>query len=275
MSNGIFINPGTEKQIQENGFAIIPFANAAELDELKQFYALLPAAPAKGTQVTMFNPSYNYRKMVDEKIKQVCAAKAAALFNNYEVLYTNFMVKEPGPEGDFPVHQDWTYVDETQHTSYALWIPTEDVDANNGALHVVKGSHKIITALRGPHVHEPFRNISAVLKEKYSFPVNLKAGEALVWDHRLVHFSNPNTSNKARVAFTLIMVPKGVEVMHCFGIHETNGTVVEKYRAGTEFYMQYNISQRPFFATLLETVEQPLVNFGEGELKELLATVLA
>ncbi|GIV34457.1 MAG: hypothetical protein KatS3mg031_1992 [Chitinophagales bacterium] len=258
----IFKDSSINQAIEKNGFAVIPFIDSRIAEELKRFYASLPAAQgATGTHVTMFNPSSDYRRKVHEKISELCGSRATQLTHGYRVLYTNFMIKEPGPEGNFPVHQDWTYVDEKQYTSIAFWIPLHDVDARNGALHVVRGSHHFLTALRGPYVHEPFQHLSDVIKNHFSEPVNLKAGEALVWDHRLIHFSLPNLTSQPRLAFTLIMVPQQAPVCHCYGLPESQGTLIELYEVDTEFYMHYTIGQRPQGVKLLTTIKQPALSF--------------
>jgi cyclopropane fatty-acyl-phospholipid synthase-like methyltransferase len=257
-----FKDSGLNAEIEENGFAIVPFAGAEELREIADFYHSLPKVDAKGTYVTMFHPAYDYRKKVDLKIKELFEEKATALLPGYEALFANFMVKESGQEGYFPVHQDWTYVDETRFASYALWIPTQDVNIDNGALHVVRGSHRLLTALRGPNVHEPFAHLSDVIREKYSEPIHLKAGEALVWDHRLIHFSLPNTMPVARLAFTLIMVPRNAERYHCWGADEY-GTKVAKYAVDTEFYLKNTIGQEPANCLFIETIEQKPIAMPE------------
>ena len=257
----IFNNDSINQLIERNGYAVIPFLKENTIEKLKSFYKQLPATNSRGTHVTMFNPSDEYRKTVDNRIKELCAAEAENLMNGYRTLYTNYMIKEPGPEGDFPVHQDWTYVDENIFTSIALWIPLQDVNAENGALQVVKGSHKFITKLRGPYVHEPFQKISGLIKSSYSTGIELKAGEALAWDHRLIHFSNPNISSTPRLAFTLIMVPKKAEVFHYFGLQESRGIKMEKFRVDTNFYFKYKIGSRPIGVDLVETIEQPLEFF--------------
>lgn len=260
--------------IAANGFAVVPFCTAEQVEELRAFYAQLPPQQMPGTHVTMFNPSYQYRKAVDEKLRSTCSNTVNELMNGYRVLYGNYMVKETGAAGDFPVHQDWTYVDEQKFASYAFWVPLQNVDETNGALQVVRGSHKIITALRGPYVHEPFKDISEPIKEKYAEPVRLKAGEALVWDHRLVHFSLPNVTATPRLAFTVIAVPEGAPVIHCFGLNETHGTLIEQYEVDTDFFLNYTIGSKPAGVPLLQMVTQPAVDFKEEELNKLFAPVL-
>lgn len=259
-----FKDPLISDALDTKGFAIVPFASAEQVNELKEFYTHLPPTQAKGTHVTMFHPQFDYRKKVDDKLRALLETRALDFMYRYRVLFTNMMVKEPGPEGDFPVHQDWTYVDETQHTSYAFWIPLQDVSATNGALQVVPGSHRLLTRLRGPYIQEPFQHLSQLVREKYAEPVALKAGEALVWDHRLIHFSLPNLTAQARLACTLIVVPEEVEVMHCFGVKKGDADLVEIYQATSDFYLRYTIGKRPEGIALKKTMLQPHLQFDQA-----------
>jgi hypothetical protein len=257
----VFKDDKLNRQLAEKGYVVIPFLSADDIRQLRAYYDALPKSDAKGTHVTMFNPDEDYRTGIDKHIKQICEEKAKALFNNYRALYSNYMVKEPGPEGDFPVHQDWTYVDESKHQSIAIWSPLHEVNKDNGALQVVSGSHKFITEWRGPYVDFVFSEIANEIKQQYSEVVELKAGEALLWDHRLIHFSLPNKSNNPRVAITLIMVPEEAEVYHCYRNLELPGNKIEKYIVDTPFYMNYTISKKPQGVTLKETIDQPAVKY--------------
>ena len=250
-----FVENILNSQIEQDGYAIVPFASQEEIKEITAFYKSLPSVNAKGTYVTMFHPSYEYRKGVDEKIKQLFAARASGFLKNYKPLFANFMIKEPGTEGDFPLHQDWTYVDETRFSSYAFWVPMQDVNIDNGALNVVPGSHNLLRGLRGPGVFEAFSYLSDVIKTKYSKPISLQAGEALVWDHRLIHFSLPNRMDLPRLAFTLIMVPESAEVFHIISTDE-KGIMVSKYTVDTDFYLTHKIGSPPENYDIVDTIQQ-------------------
>jgi len=64
------------------------------------------------------------------------------------------------------------------------------------------------------------------------------------------------------------MVPEAADVIHCYGIPESLGTVIEKLKVDSEFYMKYNIGKKPDFAQLIERVEQPAVNFDENHIRQ-------
>ena len=265
----IFYDKNLSQQLIQNGFVRTPVLNTQEILELKELYISLGPPDRKGTHVTMFAPSYEYRCAVDKGIKKICAEKVVGLMKGYRALYANFMVKESGQEGDFPLHQDWTYVDEHIQNSIAVWIPLHDVDENNGALHMVKGSHKFITQLRGPYVHEPFGHIANEIKRDYSLCADLAAGEALIWDHRLIHFSKPNMTSSPRLAVTIILVPEDARVIHCYAQPESNGKRIEKYIVDTDFYMQYVISRKPEGVPLIEIVDQSARDFTIEEFKQM------
>lgn len=265
-----FTDNALGKEIQKYGFAVIPFASTSDLNSIRKEYESLPLNRGKGTQVTMFNPSEQYRKKVDASIKFIFGKKACDILQNYRVLYTNFMIKEPGAEGHFPVHQDWTYVDERFFSSYAIWVPMQDVNDKNGALHVVQYSHRLNTGLRGPGVFEPVQHLSEEIKSKYSKVVNLKAGEALIWDHRLIHFSLPNFSSQARLAFTLIMVPCGAEVIHCIAKQHDRFDDIDVYSVNEEFYMKYQIGIPPLGVMPRETIRQTREQYSSQQIREIL-----
>lgn len=260
-----FRSSDRNRKILKDGFDVLPFASEYELTILRRLYKGWDVPNFKGTYVSMFNPSVSYRKTIDNCLKNMFEGRATDLMNDYKVLYANMITKMPGPEGDFPFHQDWSYVDESRFSSYAIWVPLDLTHNTNGAVHVIGASHKMITALRGPFLHEPFRKISSNVIKKYSTIISLRPGEALVWDHRLIHFSLPNLTQNPRIAFTLIMVPRAAPIYHCFGWPRDEETTIQKFRVDTDFFMHYSIGSPPVAVPLIETIVQKNVDFSESE----------
>ena len=141
-----------------------------------------------------------------------------------------------------PLHQDWTYIEETQnHRSYAVWIPLQDLHAENGSLEVLEGSHRSGNQWRGPGTTCPFQEHEALIREQGMLSAQyLKAGEAIVWDHRLAHASPPNLTNTPRIAVTAIITPKDKQTLHCVVSDEakSHGHII---LTDTSFYTQYTI----------------------------------
>lgn len=234
------------KEIQHGlnrfGYQPVGSLSTSEIERLVDAYNSLMPKTRTGFHCTMFSPDPDYRWAVDAAIRKVAERVVSELFSGYRILYANFMVKESGPEGDFYVHQDWTYVDETRSQSIALWFPLMDVNADNGALHVVPYSHHMNNLYRGPGVYDPLSHIHDDIRQKLGVPVSLKAGEILAWDHRLVHYSLPNTSDSARLAATVILVPANEQVLHCRG---TEDGTMHIYEVDTDFYMTCSVHDLP------------------------------
>ena len=244
--NQVFYDPVLENEFAVHGYVTLPLLDKKEVQELHDAYDQLEKPASEGFHCSMFSPDVHYRKHVDALIKEAVSNKLDSVLVNYRQLCANFMVKEPEGESDWFVHQDWTFVDETKSTSLAVWTPLTDVGAENGALYVVPGSHKIENMIRGPGVPDPYKNLHQVIREKYSKMVPLKAGQAILWHHRLVHFSPSNLSSKVRVAPTIIMVPSNAPVFHylCQDKNEIQPKA-EKFEVDTDFFMHYSIREQP------------------------------
>jgi hypothetical protein len=231
-----------QHRLNRLGYASFMSLSSSEIGQLVDAYNSLLPKTRIGFHCSMFSPNPDYRRAVDSAIRKVAVRVVSELFSGYRILYANFMVKEPGPDGDFFVHQDWTYVDETRSQSIALWFPLMDVTADNGALHVVPGSHKMKNVYRGPGVYDPLLNIHEDIRHELGVPIPLKAGEILAWDHRLVHYSLPNISDSARLAATVILIPADEQVLHCRGTEDGKMNI---YEVDTEFFMTCSVHELP------------------------------
>jgi phytanoyl-CoA hydroxylase len=90
----------------------------------------------------------------------------------------------------FRPHQDFVY-NHGSLNSVTLWIPFQDIDASNGPLSVIPGSH-----LRG---HLPQSNgLLATYGESAAIDVPMQAGQVLMFSQFLAHRSGFNRSNGVR-----------------------------------------------------------------------------
>jgi hypothetical protein len=165
------------------------------------------------------------------------AAKALVADRVGEVLpgYEPFMIAATtkGAQGeDVRYHQDWTYTDERQVRAVFLWCPLVDVVIDNGTLSVVSGSHewsRSIRPSRAVQITEELQGDLAPLGR----PVELRAGDALVFDPATFHGSGPNRTDHRRPAVTIATVPRGTELLH---FHEHPDGRLEGARVDEEFF---------------------------------------
>ena len=262
-----FKNADLQKQIEHEGYVQFPLLSKGKVDELLDGYAAGVIDEKSGFHCTMFNSDNEYRKSVNRSIKEVFDEALLGVVVGADMLYANFMVKEPDEGSDFYVHQDWTYVDENKASSWAIWVPLVDLTDSNGALHVVPGSHRMENNFRGPGVADALEGLHDVIRNEFGVPLYLKAGEAVVWNHKLVHYSPPNRSTESRVAATVVLVPKGEQVVHCRA--GKSDLDVDIHEVVEDFYMNYEIEKGPE-GSPVRRVSFDRILYSEKEFKQLI-----
>jgi ectoine hydroxylase-related dioxygenase (phytanoyl-CoA dioxygenase family) len=211
----VFLNTEQQQKIEYDGFVVVPFLTTDEVDLCSAIYKDLEhESPTLPFYTSHWSTDKQHRKRVNDRLRPILSKNLHPLLRNYRDLYSYFLVKEPSPESFFRVHQDWTLVDETQFTGITAWCPLADTVSHNGAFHIVQGSHRFLGNIRGENIDMPYRDILSYIECQFTTPVYLKAGEALVFDQRLWHFSPANMDTKKRVAVGIIMVPKEAPIRH-------------------------------------------------------------
>jgi hypothetical protein len=121
-----------------------------------------------------------------------------------------FYFKPPGARGQ-AMHQDNLFLRADPETCLAAWIAVDDVDAANGGLAVVPGSHR--TELLCPEpadLTESFTNAEVAVPDGLSkVQTKMTAGDVLFFHGSVVHGSRPNsTADRFRRALIFHYVPE-------------------------------------------------------------------
>ncbi|MFG1628304.1 phytanoyl-CoA dioxygenase family protein [Kribbella sp. NPDC049227] len=121
-----------------------------------------------------------------------------------------FYFKPPGARGQ-AMHQDNTFLRADPETCLAAWIAIDDVDAENGGLAVVPGSHKTELVCPEPaDLTESFTNAEVPIPEGLrKVQTKMKAGDVLFFHGSVVHGSRPNSSaDRFRRALIFHYIPE-------------------------------------------------------------------
>jgi len=112
-----------------------------------------------------------------------------------------FVVKYPGPDTDLGWHQDSGYVPASEPLTVTVWCAFDDVDEDNGTIHVLPYS-RAGTRARIKHVRQPGSNDRiGYFGDDPGLPVVLSAGGAIVFSSTVFHRSGVNRSKLPRRAF--------------------------------------------------------------------------
>jgi len=240
-----FLDPALQEQFEVDGVVIVPLLSAAALQNLTE--AVLPLVPAD--PVPMLSPHVGD----DVDVRRALAAVAqthltpalASLLPDQEVFTGSVLVKSPGPGSEHALHQDWTVVDEDHFVSGVVWVPLVDTDERNGGLHAVLGSHRLRTPVRGsPDLGLSLgqSELSRQLHAEHLTPLVVPAGNAAVFDHRLLHGSPMNRSSAPRIAVSVAFHPRGADLFH----YRTEGPRhLLRYRVRADFATELDLSSGP------------------------------
>lgn len=202
-----------QETLDRDGVVRIPFLEESDAMELLGYYYTkhpngeLPIL-YDGIHMTTWAEDKDYKYDVKAKIEQIFARAYDRFFQNFRPLNHVFIVKQPGEETTFNIHQDWSIVDEDQYPSYNIWMPLFDVDENSGAMWIVKGSHRLPVKIRG--AGSLFPNYQSIIDDlkPYTTYFPLKAGEAIVFYHKTIHGSPANLSDRPRIVAVSSIVPE-------------------------------------------------------------------
>jgi hypothetical protein len=265
----VFNDPLLQKQFEDKGYVVVPsLLNRLETEKLSSLCQQGKNDSSGFFYTTHFSSDPAYKQQVHDAITAVVFPRATSYLNNFAPLFANFMIKNPDPKNAMDLHADWAYVEEPEHHSVSIWIPLVDVNEENGCLGIIEGSHKILNAIRGPLIHQTSRQRDNLWVKKYGKLLPMKAGDAILYDHALLHYSPPNKTSSVRPAINLSAAPANVQWIHyCMPEH---AKAIEKYRVpDTNFFIRYNHFQRPETGTPIETLPADTVQFIDAKMERL------
>jgi hypothetical protein len=241
MRRPTFKDKSLQKRFDENGYVVGPLLHSTQIAALSDVYQRLDAGNSQGFHASILHQSVEYRRAVHKEVADVMTLPVQEYLDDYRPVSGQFVVKEPGKQSFLPHHLDWSFIDESSQSSVAAWCPLRDVNHENGNLTVLEGSHRIGHTIRGFGYTHTDTEVEMVLKQRFkevAFP--LKAGEALFYDHRLIHGSPPNLSSLTRIVGLLILVPAETQSLY---YHRKTDTELEVYQADQDFYFRYQMGQ--------------------------------
>jgi hypothetical protein len=256
----VFKEQETQQLFEKNGFVILPFYTPEEIKELDELYNKLHPKDEHGFFPSTFSKDKNYRAVADEEIRRIGSRSINQYCQNIKVVCGAFIVKNIGVDSGMCVHQDMSLVDESRFTGINIWVPLVDLTIENGALFVLRGSHRMTPTYRGSSIPECF---SPVMNEVIDFlePVTVKAGEAVIFDQSIIHFSPPNYSDNIRIVTNTYFTHQDAEYRTYYWNKEF-GNNVEAFAQDNSFMTDFeqfgeNIQDRPKVGKSLGLVPYP------------------
>lgn len=233
MSEQFFAEENMNVAYKRDGYITTSLCNSEMLYQLQELY--------KNFDQNIDSPFYcsNWNAVPEVRIKEnlcicnILSTELKKLMPDYEMLYSSFITKKFHLSEKIHPHVDWQFVEEPNQIAFNVWMPFVKTNRINGGLWVVPGSHKWTNEKRGPNIE--IQISTEMLKDKKDIP--LRAGEAIIYDTRLIHGSFANRWPFKRIALANIMVPCNKIIIH----HYKNPTnkQINSFKVDSDFYIAH------------------------------------
>lgn len=237
LNKDFFLDQNNNNIYSKQGY--IHIANFLTDDEKKELLKLYSSKEKslfdRGFHRTLDIKKAKKKKEIFNAISAIVTPKSEVYLKDYKILLTSFMTKEKGAD-IFDIHQNWSFVDETKHTSLVIWIPLQSVNEDNGCLHFIEGSDSWNKGIRGNNIPWQYQNKKdELLAQMQCLP--MEAGDAAIFDDATIHYTSANKTKKPRVSIAQVMIPK--EATPIFYNRNLDTNRIEKYEITNDFYLTF------------------------------------
>ena len=256
------------KQFVKDGYVRVPFISEKEVAELKQlFFDTLPTSGGQITTAetgvensrlvtydfTFIDKNPEYKRKVFNIITEYFKPHMDRLLADYKPIIANYIRKQTDT-GEVPLHQNWAFADERKCYTVSIWCPLVDSSVENGTLQVVPGSHKRFGEIRGPMIPWELDNIKKEIIENHLVPLETKAGDCVILDDSIVHYSAINKTGDLRLAIQLICIPSEFPSIHYHMNPSVSNESVDVLEVDVDFYMGFNPWKKPENVKKVKTI---------------------
>ena len=255
----VLLDDKLETEFQKDGYIHVPFLSNDEVKFLwDQFSEILKTSLGHVSprdagldmdyeityDFTFIDRNPEHKRQVLKVIDEVFRPHYEKILDNYKPIIANYIRKKE-QTGEVPMHQNWAFADERKCSTVSIWVPLVDSHRGNGALEVVPKSHKRFGELRGPMIPWELEKIKDEIVKNDLVTCGIKAGEAIILDDSIVHYSFPNTTKDLRIAIQLILIPDEEPAIHYHMDQQNSMTSVNVLEVSHDFFMEFNPWKQP------------------------------
>lgn len=255
MRRQVFRDPALQENFRCTGYNQLPLISAEMIQKIKHEMATMrptdgfnPVGEATGdvmNRVTyhcsFIDQNKEYKRQVLNMVKGVFQPYVDQFLADFRILNANFYIKQ-AHRGHFPIHQNWPVLRDMSDTTVTIWCPLQNTTAINGTLHIVPGSHKITPHVEAVTLPPYFANIKDELVDSWLEPLDVPAGDAVIFDDGLIHWTSHNDSDEVRIAIQILCIPRDTTPIFYFHDPENDPERIEIVEADEEFYLNYHIT---------------------------------
>lgn len=234
----VFRDPEMHAAFQREGFVVVDLLKPEELERMRDIYKGYHPEAEPGFFTTTFNQDPAHRTSVHRDIRSVVIRPIEELFENFNIHFCSFITKAPGPKSELILHQDMSLVDEERFNGINIWCPLVDLTEENGAIQLLPRSHRIFPTYRGASLPDIYDGVEDEVKARMQ-SLFLKAGQAVIFDQSIMHYSPPNLSEEVRPVINTFVSHQDARIIISWTHPEQMPGKVERFLQAEDFMMNF------------------------------------
>ena len=243
-----FRDPQQREHFERQGYIVVDLLDEEDVVSLRQLWhdhddpiLTMPF------NVTIMSPDLAYRDRVHKVVSGIVQPRQERLLHGSRFCYGSLVTKQPSHSGIVPLHQDPSFIDERNADTYNFWIALQDVNEENGCLHVVPGSHRLNRQPRsnGAFFSFPYPDMLEIIVRDGLVPVPVRRGQAVITYQTLFHMSYPNLTPHPRLAVSALAVPESATLHHYFQPFGAWDSPLEIFEVDDDFFLRHAMNDRP------------------------------
>lgn len=259
----IFKDDELEQQLCEEGYVIMPFFDAEEVQRFLSFFHEEHKEESQRIYAISHSADVDFKTRVSAWVRENYRAKVEEHFHEVQIMGGTFVAKPAGGKGLITPHRDWNLVDESCFRSCNIWVPLVDTFAENGAIQILPKSHLLGPTYRGPNIENQLKYVEEYLWHNLQLKP-MKAGHAFVYDHRFIHGSRHNNTEEIRPASACAIAPKAAEYRFYHQYENEHGTFVDEFESYPDYLLREDRFDYPTTIKKLQTLEYETGFFDES-----------
>lgn len=239
----MFIDPIIQEKMERDGFLVLQICEPQAVDGLASKLEKLGLGDHDGDLIFNKNfPDMDSVMALQKVLSGFFLPKMKSWLSGVTGMEGTLYYKQAGSAAT-GYHQDWSSVDESKFYSWSIWLPLADVGADGGTFKVIKGSHRLFPCHRSATLDWPLKPYSELFDE-YHQVVPIKKGQAIIFNHALIHGTTSNATNQKRTAAIMGLRSEQAQPIHYYQPEGTKSEV-EVFALNDFFMCKYDYRSRP------------------------------
>lgn len=236
-----------QQKFEKYGYIILRnFISEKEIEYLTGVYEETKnVVENKSFFISQWSNNKELKFKINNAVQKVILEKAQEHLLDYVPVFGVFGVKHPREDSAMYLHGDWTHVDEKKYRTVNVWCPLLEINDENGAICLLKGSNRLFNYIRGAAIPDAFNYLGEEALQPYLTDIYLNAGDVIMWDHCIIHGSRKNISKQTRVAAILNMRPADSTFYLYFANPMGKPEHIDVYAPPPDFFLEQDSANKP------------------------------